>query len=81
MSELENKVREIIASLAEVEDPQAIKLGADLFDELGLDSMHALEIMLELESLFGVSVQDSALEHIRTMEDLLKAVTKQMTEI
>ena len=72
MKELETKLREIIGTLAESSNPVELKLGTDLFDELGLDSMHALEIILEVEEIFGISVQDSALEHIRTLEDILK---------
>jgi len=80
MKELEEKLREIIAGLVETTDPVEIKLGTDLFDELGLDSMHALEIILEVEELFEISVKDSALEKIRTLEDILKAASEAMVE-
>lgn len=80
MKELEDKLREIIAGLVEATDPVEIKLGTDLFDELGLDSMHALEIILEVEELFEISVKDSALEKIRTLEDILKAASEAMVE-
>jgi acyl carrier protein len=80
MKELETKLREIIGALAETSNPVELKLGTDLFDELGLDSMHALEIILEVEEVFGISVQDSALEHIRTLEDILKAASEAMVE-
>lgn len=80
MKELEAKLREIIGTLSESSSPVELKLGTDLFDELGLDSMHALEIILEIEEVFGISVQDSALEHIRTLEDILKAASEAMVE-
>ena len=80
MTELERKLREIIGALADTANPVELKLGTDLFDELGLDSMHALEIILEVEEVFGISVQDSAMEHIRTLEDILNAASKAMVE-
>ena len=80
MTELESKLREIIATLADGSEPVELKLGTDLFDDLGLDSMHALEIILQVEEVFGISVHDSALEHIRTLEDVLKAASEAMVE-
>ena len=80
MKELEAKLREIIGTLSESTNPIELELGTDLFNELGLDSMHALEIILEIEEVFGISVQDSALEHIRTLEDILKAASEAMVE-
>lgn len=80
MKELEDKLREIIASLCNDVEPGQIELGTDLFSELGLDSMNALEIVLELEELFDVSVEESALEHIRTLEDFLKAAKSAMLD-
>ena len=80
MKELEDKLREIIGTLADSTEPVELKLGTDLFDELGLDSMHALEIILEVEEFFNISVKDSALEQIRTLEDILKAASQAMIE-
>ena len=80
MKELEAKLREIIGTLSESTNPVELELGTDLFNELGLDSMHALEIILVIEEVFGISVQDSALEHIRTLEDILKAASEAMVE-
>ncbi|MBT6179201.1 MAG: hypothetical protein HOI23_18295 [Deltaproteobacteria bacterium] len=80
MKELEDKLREIIGTLADSPEPVDLKLGTDLFDELGLDSMHALEIILEVEEIFNISVKDSALEKIRTLEDILKAASEAMLE-
>jgi acyl carrier protein len=42
--------------------------------------MHALEIILEVEEFFNISVKDSALEQIRTLEDILKAASQAMLE-
>ena len=39
MKELEDKLREIIGTLADSSEPVELKLGTDLFDELGLEKL------------------------------------------
>lgn len=51
--------------------------------ELGLDSMAAVTLMLDLEDEFGVTIPDSALtaETFRTPDSLYTALTAAMSSI
>lgn len=74
MSDLRSKLVSIIAEIGEVDDPSVITDTADLYKEVGIDSMQALEIMLELEKQLGVAVSEDKLKEIRTLGDALRIV-------
>ena len=67
MADLRAQLREIIAEIGEVDDPDTITEDADLFEDLDLDSMQAMEIVLEIERQFGVQVQEADLSQIRSL--------------
>jgi acyl carrier protein len=72
--DLRAKLVAIIAEIGEVDDPSVITDTADLYKEVGIDSMQALEIMLELEKQLGVEVSEAKLKEIRTLGDALRVV-------
>lgn len=42
-------------------DPTKIPLNGGLMAYLGIDSMHSLEILIDMESLFGIEITDELL--------------------
>lgn len=44
----------------------------DLVADLGADSLDIVEIMMEIEQEFGVKIDDSELETIKTVGDIVK---------
>lgn len=74
MADLRNRLIAIIAEIGEVDDPSVITDTADLYKDVGIDSMQALEIMLELEKQLGVAVSEDKLKEIRTLGDALRVV-------
>jgi acyl carrier protein len=69
---MEESLRKIVAKIAETKPDFA--LGAQLRDELGVDSVRALEIVFEIEKVFGVSVPEDRYGEVRTFSDLLVLV-------
>ena len=69
---LRDQLRAVIAEIGEIDDPQTITDDADLYADLGLDSMQALEIALEMERRLGLSISEAQLAKIRSLGDALK---------
>lgn len=72
MAELEDTLRDIVIEVGELDDPAAVTLTANLFKDLGLDSMQALEIVLEIEQRLGIKVPEARLREIRTLADAVR---------
>ena len=56
------------------DDVEKIKPEAKLIDDLGADSLTAVEIVMELEKELGVDIYDSELEKIVTVQDVINIV-------
>ena len=55
-------------------DESAISLETKLSEDLGADSLDALEILMALEEEFGVEVEPSQTEAIKTVSDLVALI-------
>ena len=70
--ELSRKAIEVLAEEFEL-DQEQMTPGATLYDDLGLDSLDAVDMVVVLEKTFGMKLTDeAALRSIRTVEDLLE---------
>jgi acyl carrier protein len=70
--ELRQKVVAVLAKEFEL-DPENMTPDATLYDDLGLDSLDAVDMVVVLEKSFGMKLTDEeALRSIRTMEDLFQ---------
>lgn len=66
------KVVEVLAEEFEL-DPADMGPEATLYEDLGLDSLDAVDMVVVLEKTFGMKLTDEeALRSIRTMEDLFQ---------
>ncbi len=77
MSSLKEALRKVIAEVGEIDPVDRIGDDADLYKDLGLDSMQALEIVLEIEKRFALAIPEDALRKIRTLNDAV-AVAKSL---
>ena len=66
-------VRDIIADQLSI-DPAQIVPEATFTEDLGADSLDAVEMVMAVEEEFDISVPDEALESIKTVGDLLALV-------
>ncbi|MCR5784761.1 MAG: acyl carrier protein [Eubacterium sp.] len=64
------KVKEIIVDTLSF-DADDIKLESNLFDDLGADSLDAVELNMALEEEYGVSIPDEELKEIKTVKDIV----------
>lgn len=86
MDRLEDRIRRLIVETLNLEDISAEDIGEDelLFGEgLGLDSIDALEIGIEIQKTFGVKI-DSKDENLATyfssVRELARFVSRQQQE-
>ncbi len=71
-ADLRLKVVEVLAEEFEL-DPADMGPEATLYEDLGLDSLDAVDMVVVLEKTFGTKLTDEeALRSIRTMEDLFQ---------
>ncbi len=69
---MEDKLREIVARIAETEPNFAPD--ASLRDDLHLDSVRALELIFEIQKDLGIKVPDGEMAGVRTFGDLASLV-------
>lgn len=65
-----DKVKEIIVKELKVAEDK-VTLEASLKDDLGADSLDAVEIVMDIEDEFGVEIDDTKAEAISTVGDLV----------
>ncbi len=72
--ELFTRIQTVFAEEFELE-PDQLTPEATLFEELGLDSLDAVDMVVALEKEFGVKVKDEeSLRSVRTLDDLLRLI-------
>ncbi len=78
--DLRLKVVEVLAEEFEL-DPLVMGPEATLYEDLGLDSLDAVDMVVVLEKTFGMKMTDEeALRSIRTMEDLFQFLIRLKSE-
>ena len=68
MENLENKIKEIIVDKLVIEESE-ITDSASFTNDLGADSLDTVELIMEFEKEFNVSIPDEEAEKIQTVGD------------
>lgn len=71
MQDLENEIRGLIAQIAE-KDPSEITPDAKFYEELGLDSMMALEILAAIEKKYKIAIPEEKMAQLRTLRETVE---------
>lgn len=71
--EIFEQVKGVLVQLFEL-DPGKIVPEARLYDDLDIDSLDAIDLILELKQLTGRKVQPEQFKHVRTVGDVVSAV-------
>lgn len=64
------KVREVIVETLSCEE-SAITMQTDLSEDLGADSLDAVELNMALEDIFEISIPDEQLTQMKTVGDIV----------
>ena len=73
MSEIESKVNAIIVDKLGVEASE-VKPEASFTNDLGADSLDTVELLMEFEKEFGISIPDDKAETIQTVGDAISYI-------
>ena len=69
------KVRDMIASQLQVA-PESITMESRLVEDLTADSAHVMVMILELETEFGMEVEDEVILQLKTVGDIVDYIEK-----
>ncbi|MDO4972829.1 MAG: acyl carrier protein [Eubacteriales bacterium] len=69
------KVRDALASQFEL-DPATVTPETNLIDDLGADSLDVVELIMELEDEFGVTISDEAAAELYTVGRIVEYLEK-----
>lgn len=64
------KVKEIIADTMGIPEDE-IHLDSDLVDDLGADSIDAVELSISIEEEFDLDIDDDTITRFKTVEDIV----------
>ncbi len=67
---LEEKVIKLVMEQLDVTREECV-LEASFIDDLGADSLDLVEMIMEMEEVFGLEIADEELEKIRTIKDVI----------
>ena len=67
------QVRDAMVELFELEE-DAVKREAHLFQDLGLDSIDAVDLVVRLKNTTGMKVTPDEFKSVRTVEDVVQTV-------
>ena len=77
MSDMQAKVIEIVVTKLGVEESQ-VTPEASFTKDLGADSLDTVEIIMEFEKEFDLTIEDDDAEKIQTVGDVLKYLKGQL---
>jgi acyl carrier protein len=75
MSAIESKVKAIIVDKLGVEESQ-VTLDASFTADLNADSLDTVELIMEFEKEFGISIPDEDTAQINTVQDVVAYIEK-----
>ena len=71
------KVKAIIAEKLNV-DQDEIKLESSIVDDLGADSIDLIELIMNLEEEYGISISDEEAVKLKTVGDVVDFINSQV---
>lgn len=77
MANVEQKVREIIVNKLGVEESQ-ITPAASFTNDLGADSLDTVELVMEFEKEFNLTIEDTDAEKLQTVGDAINYINSKL---
>ena len=73
MSEIASRVKAIIADKLNVDENEVTET-AEFTNDLGADSLDTVELIMEFEKEFGITIPDDKAEGITTVKDAIEYI-------
>ena len=73
--EMYSRIKDILVEQLEV-DESAVSLQANLYDELQIDSIDAVDLLVQLKVMTGKKISPEVFKEVRTIGDVLDALAK-----
>jgi acyl carrier protein len=77
MSEIASRVKAIIVDKLSVEETEVTN-GANFANDLGADSLDTVELIMEFEKEFGITIPDDQTESITTVGDAIAYIEEKL---
>jgi acyl carrier protein len=77
--EILDYLRSTLAELFEI-NPERVVPEANLYQDLDIDSIDAVDLILKLKELTGRKIQPQTFKHVRTVGDVIDALQSLMAE-
>jgi acyl carrier protein len=71
--EIHAKLREVLVELFEI-DPAKITPEANLYTDLDIDSIDAVDLVIQLKEITGKKIQPEEFKQVRTVNDVVRAI-------
>ena len=68
-----DEVREILAEQLDV-DKDSIEMNSKLAEDLGADSLDAIDIVMTIEDQYAIEVPDENIENMKTVDDIVSFI-------
>ncbi|MBO4623182.1 MAG: acyl carrier protein [Bacilli bacterium] len=66
------EIKKIIAQELNIKDESVITMDAKLIDDLGADSLDAVELIMAVEEQYDIKISDEVAQSIQTVGDIVR---------
>ena len=73
------QLREWMQELFEIE-PEDIQLDSNLYEDLGVDSIDAVDLVIKIKELTGKQVEPDDFKAVRTVQDVITVIQNMSAE-
>ena len=77
--EIFGRIVQVLEELFEV-DPQQVTPESNLYEDLDIDSIDAVDLVVELKKITGKKMQPDDFKAVRSVQDVVDAVSKLLNE-
>lgn len=74
------KIREILAKELKIADIEKIQLTSKLQEDLGVESLHSIELIMAFEEAFNIEIPDEDAEKILTVKEIIDYLEKKVSQ-